>query len=121
MGNIPRPGTGMSNASSAITGYTDESERMDELAKVKAELEDALRQVKREMKDGGATRSQFGASTVRSSSVLSSVTGMTALSDEENWDLSQQLPAQGKGKGSKLPTYRGRAKMDLKAHQGQKP
>ena len=88
-----------------MTGFTNDSERMNELAKVrshtsrvtfassfmlvtqpyhinnlstvvsqvKAELEDALRQVKQEMKDGGAACSQFGASTVRSSSVLSSV------------------------------------------------
>jgi len=39
--------------------------RLDELAKVKKELEEALRQVKYEMKQKGATKSQLGGSTAR--------------------------------------------------------
>ena len=102
--------THRSQVSSALSGYSEGTERMDELAKVilaicerhlceqhlllfvnikitfishlpcdmswtkvKKELEEALRQVKMEMREGGASKSQTGLSTSRSRSVLSEV------------------------------------------------
>lgn len=110
---INRPRT---SASSVISGYTDDSARMDELSKVKAELEQALAQVKIEMKEGGASKSQFGASTTRSHSVMSDV---SALTSSENWELDAEVVRANKT-DRKLATHRGRAKMDLKK-KGDKP
>lgn len=116
---VNRPRT---SASSVISGYTEDTARMDELSKVKAELEQALAQVKIEMRDGGATKSVFGSSTARSQSVMSDVSAVSGVSRvsrvsastaaSQNWDLDRDL-LKGK-QGRKLATQRGRAKMDIK-------
>merc|ERR1711924_528807 len=49
------PSTARSDASSRLSSRSCETVRLDELAKVKKELEEALRQVKYEMKQKGAT------------------------------------------------------------------
>merc|ERR1711908_177351 len=67
------PSTARSDASSRLSSRSCETVRLDELAKVKKELEEALRQVKYEMKQKGATKSQLGGSTARSISALSDV------------------------------------------------
>lgn len=81
LGNLQqRLPTSRSEVASVMSGFSDDSARMDELSKVKQELEEALRQVKIEMKDGGATKSQFGASTVRSQSVMSDASRYSSVS-----------------------------------------
>lgn len=124
-----RPQTGVS---SAMSGYTEDTVRMDELSKVKQELEQALAQVKMEMKEGGASRSQVGSSrasgsrlggsTCRSQSVMSDVTGISAVtSSTVPWDLDDEIANVNKVKPNrKLSTHRGRAKLDLK-NKGPKP
>merc|ERR1711907_249394 len=94
--NLPdRPRTGVS---SALSGYTDESARMDELSKVKAELEQALQQVKAEMREGGASKSQLGSSTVRSRSVMSDISGISGFtSSTVNWDMDAEIAKVNKG------------------------
>merc|ERR1711908_18393 len=83
------PSTARSDASSRLSSRSCETVRLDELAKVKKELEEALRQVKYEMKQKGATKSQLGGSTARSISALSDVSGSTCSSamptDWEAW------------------------------------
>ena len=45
-----------------MSAMSTDSTRLEELAEVKRELEEALRQVKEEMRAGGATRSEVGSS-----------------------------------------------------------
>lgn len=134
LGNLAdRLPTNRTGVSSVMSGFSDESARMDELAKVKKELEDALKQVKQEMKDGGATKSQFGASTARSESVMSSVSGMSMSSRGSSisrqscstvgssvgsdWGNLEVAGINKKG-GGRLATNRGRNKLQSK---GDKP
>jgi len=82
------------------------------------------------MREGGATKSVVGGSvsskssrsrsrcqSVRSQSVLSHATGITQMS--EDWDIDQEISKMNL-QPRKLPTHRGRAKLDLK-NKGPKP
>merc|ERR1711907_289160 len=99
------PGTARTNrtCSSRASSVAMDTSRMNELAQVKRELEEALRQVKAEMRQGGATKSQMGGSTSRSQSVMSDVSGTTCSSamptDWEAW-------GKGKRKDQGLTTRR---------------
>lgn len=74
-----------------MSGMSTESGRLDELAEVKRELEEALRQVKEEMRAGGATRSEIGSScSSRSRSVASSSRCSTVLSSRCGTSRSQR-------------------------------
>lgn len=110
--------TRRSGVSSALSGYSEDTARMGELAKVsfscvpscgviempqvKNELEEALKQVRMEMREGGATKSQMG-STARSQSVFSERSASVCSTVVDDWDL----PAQ---QDKKLSTHRGLAK-----------
>merc|ERR1719181_1378517 len=97
--------TQRSEVSSALSGYSDESARLGELSKVRNELEEALRQVKAEMRQGGATRSQLGTSTARSQSVFSMASNSSLPDSVADWDL-----AEVKSAAKRLNTNRGKAK-----------
>merc|ERR1719502_594766 len=92
---------------------------MDELVKVRRELEDALRQVKQEMREGGATKSQCSVSTSRSQSVMSDMSAITA-STAASWDRDLIGNIANK-KNRKLATIRGRAKMDVPNKDQKRP
>lgn len=106
--------TQRSRASTAMSSqYTADSARMDELSKVKQELEEALRQVKDEMREGGATKSQWGRSTTRTESVMSDLSSVcsSSMGDKtENWDLTGNIASK---RNRKLATQRGRVRMNL--------
>merc|ERR1711934_104074 len=114
MGSVPslRLPSARSEVSSVMSACTAESERMDELVKVRRELEDALRQVKQEMREGGATKSQCSVSTSRSQSVMSDMSAITA-STAASWDRDL-IGIIANKKNRKLATIRGRAKMDVR-------
>merc|ERR1712196_12511 len=99
MGPIPMPISSRSTSrSSNATARAIDPEQMEELVKVKRELEEALRQVKKEIKQGGGpasdTSSACGRSTARSmrSDVSGSTTSTYNITDWEAW-------GRGKKKG----------------------
>eukprot|EP00658_Telonema_sp_P-2_P056739 TRINITY_DN4518_c0_g1_i3.p1 TRINITY_DN4518_c0_g1~~TRINITY_DN4518_c0_g1_i3.p1 ORF type:complete len:234 (-),score=48.87 TRINITY_DN4518_c0_g1_i3:218-919(-) len=85
--------------STARTIDSQDSERLDELAAVKNELEEALRQVKAEMKAGGATRSQIGSSVCSSRSRCSSVSGFSSMPPTE-----RSMSSRGSSRASSRPS-----------------
>merc|ERR1711924_76932 len=96
-----------SSISRATSNCSNDTERMDELSKVKQELEEALRQVKMEMREGGASVSQCGRSTTRSSvSRASSI----CSSNAEGWELTGNIASK---RNRKLATQRGRVRLDI--------
>merc|ERR1711934_882233 len=114
------PPSQRSAVSSVMSGGTVSSARMDELSKVKQELEEALNQVKQEMRGAGATKSQYGSSTSRSQSVMSDISGLSRVSSRmscstmgTDWEIAQEL-ANVQKVDPKLATHRGRAKFDVK-------
>lgn len=60
-------------------------------------------QVKQEMKDGGATKSQFGASTVRSGSVMSSVSRAPSSVSRAPSSMSRSMSRTGRKKTDRRP------------------
>ena len=97
--------SGMSTMRSGMSGASGDfpldTERMNDLKKVKQELEEALRQVKNEMRHGGATKSEIGGSTARTQikTARTNVSGSTATSSVmgTNWEVwGRGLPKPSK-------------------------
>merc|ERR1712166_56374 len=97
---------GATPASTQRSWNSNESGRLDELANVKRELEEALRQVKDEMRDNGATHSQVGTSvcsSAMSSRCSSSMSGFSQCSTARSSVRSSRKQSKQSKQSSEKP------------------